>query len=243
MSLFGTNTTADGRELSRREERLLERRDVKEGESVISDSLYNLVMGGTVAYGLLVNALIVWAFGDMLLSYIASNPGIYFVILIGYIVLGIIGIIMSRKSKSALISFIGYNLIVIPLGIILAVYVTAFPAEMVAKAALLTGFITLFMMGIGAAFPQVFAKMGAALGITLLVTLIVEIISVFLFGYYGVLFDYIFVLIFSLYIGYDFSRSQAYARTVDNAVDSAVDIYLDIVNLFIRILSILGKRN
>ena len=28
----------------------------------------------------------------------------------------------------------------------------------------------------------------------------------------------------------------------DNAIDSAADIYLDVVNLFIRILSITGKR-
>jgi FtsH-binding integral membrane protein len=30
---------------------------------------------------------------------------------------------------------------------------------------------------------------------------------------------------------------------VDNAIDSAADIYLDIVNLFMKILEIMGKRN
>lgn len=243
MGFLETRTTADGRELSTREARILERSEVAEGESAISTSLYNLVMGGTVAYGLLVNALIVWAFGQTLLHYIVANPSLYYVILIAYVILGIIGILMSKKSKSALISFIGYNLLVLPLGAVLAVYVSVFPAILVAKATLLTGFITLFMMGIGSAFPQFFSKMAGTLAITLIVTLIVEVISVFFFGYSGTLFDYIFVLVFSLYIGFDFSRSQAYAKTLDNAVDSAVDIYLDIVNLFIRILSILGKRN
>lgn len=243
MGLFGTKTTADGRELSRREERILERSEVMEGESVISNSLYNLVMGGTVAYGLILNALIVWQCSDAIISFLNAKPGAYFVILIGYIILGFTGIIMAKKSKSALISFVGYNLLVVPLGVILAVYVTAFPPMLVAKAMLLTGFITLFMMGIGSAFPQFFARMGATLAIALIVTLIVELISVFFFGYSGTMFDYIFVLIFSMYIGYDFSRSQAYAKTYDNAVDSAVDIYLDIINLFIRILAILGKRN
>ncbi len=46
-----------------------------------------------------------------------------------------------------------------------------------------------------------------------------------------------------MYIGYDIYRSQQYPKTLDNAVDSALDIYMDIANLFIRILSILGKRN
>ena len=55
-------------------------------------------------------------------------------------------------------------------------------------------------------------------------------------------FDYIFVIIFSLYIGYDWQKSQAYPPTLDNAVDSAADIYVDIVNLFIRLLAILGRN-
>lgn len=48
--------------------------------------------------------------------------------------------------------------------------------------------------------------------------------------------------VFSLYIGYDFQRAQAYPKTADNAVDCALDIYLDIINLFLRILRILGSR-
>ena len=49
-------------------------------------------------------------------------------------------------------------------------------------------------------------------------------------------------IIFSLYIGYDFLKANELRYTVDNAVDSAVDIYLDIINLFLRILEILGSR-
>ena len=48
--------------------------------------------------------------------------------------------------------------------------------------------------------------------------------------------------IFSLYIGYDMYRAQRYPKTADNAVDCAVDIYLDIINLFLRLLRILGRR-
>ena len=55
--------------------------------------------------------------------------------------------------------------------------------------------------------------------------------------------DWVVAAIFTLYIGYDIYRSQQYPKTLDNAVDSALDIYMDIANLFIRILSILGKRN
>ena len=54
--------------------------------------------------------------------------------------------------------------------------------------------------------------------------------------------DWIAAGLFSLYIGYDVYRSQQFAKTVDNAVDCALDIYLDIANLFIRLLSIMGKK-
>jgi FtsH-binding integral membrane protein len=49
-------------------------------------------------------------------------------------------------------------------------------------------------------------------------------------------------LIFCGYIGLDWHRAQQFPKTLNNAVDSAADIYLDVVNLFVRILSITGKR-
>jgi len=55
--------------------------------------------------------------------------------------------------------------------------------------------------------------------------------------------DYIVVLIFCGYIGYDWARANACAKTVDNAVDMAAELYVDIINLFIRILSILARSN
>ena len=48
-------------------------------------------------------------------------------------------------------------------------------------------------------------------------------------------------VVFSLYIGYDFLKAQELDYTIDNAIDSAVSIYLDIINLFLRILRILGN--
>ena len=55
--------------------------------------------------------------------------------------------------------------------------------------------------------------------------------------------DYAVALIFCGYIGLDWCRAQRYPKTLDNAIDSAADIYLDVVNLFIRVLSITGKRS
>ena len=61
-------------------------------------------------------------------------------------------------------------------------------------------------------------------------------------GVHTTIFDFIVVIIFCGYIGYDWARAQEYNPTLDNAIDSAADIYVDVINLFVRILSIIGKR-
>ena len=76
-----------------------------------------------------------------------------------------------------------------------------------------------------------------------LIGMVVCEIVLLILGVKQVWIDWIVAAIFTLYIGYDIHRSQQYPKTLDNAVDSALDIYMDIANLFIRILSIMGKRN
>jgi len=55
--------------------------------------------------------------------------------------------------------------------------------------------------------------------------------------------DYIGAGLFSLYIGYDMYRANHVAKTLDNAIDISIDLYLDIVNLFLFVLRILGKKD
>jgi FtsH-binding integral membrane protein len=54
--------------------------------------------------------------------------------------------------------------------------------------------------------------------------------------------DWIVVIIFCGYIGYDWARANNIPKTFDNAVDSAAALYIDMINLFVRILRILGRR-
>ena len=54
---------------------------------------------------------------------------------------------------------------------------------------------------------------------------------------------WIVVVAFCGYIGYDWAIAQRRRRTVDAAVDSACALYLDIINVFIRLLAIAGRRS
>ena len=92
-------------------------------------------------------------------------------------------------------------------------------------------------------FPAFFLSIGRVLAIALIGSLLVEVIGGLVFHLPLDIMDYVVVVIFAGYVGYDWARAQAYPKTLDNAVDSAADIYVDIVNIFIRILSILGKKN
>lgn len=202
----------------------------------MSPRAYNLAIGGCLVYGFLLNVIIILAFGDI---FYAMNP---LALLIGYFVCCLAGIFLT-VSHSPAISFLGYTLVVVPIGAVLSVCLPAYYAGDILMALIITGIVTLGMTSVAAAYPAAFARMGRGLFFTLLIGLIVELVAVFLFGYAGNLFNMLFVIVFSLYIGYDWCKAQAYPKTLDNAIDSACDLYLDIVNLFLRLLAIFGNRD
>ena len=214
-------------------------------ESGLPDSVsvrtFNVVMCAVLFWGFLVNAVMVYFFYAPL-QQMAATIGWLGMLLI-YFVPTIAGIIIAARSTNPFISFLGYNLVVLPIGLMLAILLPMFPVEVVLKAMVLTAIVTLTMLVLSVTAPQFFLGLGRTLFVALIVGLIAEVVATFLLGYRGMLFDWIFVIVFSGYIGYDIAKSQAFPKTLDNAVDSALDIYLDIINLFIRLLSILSKRN
>lgn len=209
---------------------------------IISSEMYNLVIGGVLLYGFIINAIMTAVFGDSIVSFVLTNPIAFY---IGYFILAIAGTFMVRKSDNPVVSFIGYNLMVVPIGMVIAVSVTLYSAigyNMVVAAAFgITAAVTLVMMIISSIYPDFFLSMGRTLGITLLITVVVEAIMLIAGASLGII-DYVVVAIFCLYVGYDWAKANAIEKTVDNAIDSASELYLDIVNLFLRIMKILHVR-
>ncbi len=206
----------------------------------LSSRSYNLALTGLLAYGLLLNAVMVYYFAEPLRQMLIGVSS--WVLLLGYLVPTLIGVLMAAKSTNPMVSFIGYNLVVLPIGVLLSLLLLGFPVGIVVKAMALTGMVTATMMLLAIIRPQFFLGLGRTLFLTLIIGIVAEVVATWLLGYRGEIFDWVFVILFSGYIGYDVAKSQAYPKTLDNAVDSALDIYLDIINLFIRLLSILGRR-
>ncbi|MBQ4045794.1 MAG: Bax inhibitor-1/YccA family protein [Lachnospiraceae bacterium] len=209
------------------------------GADIVTDRVYNLIMGGTIAYGLLMNILIVMFCTDFALR---MNPIVFF---IAYFVLVIAGTAIAFASQNPLISFLGYNMIVLPLGFVVAIAVYSYgglTSGVVIQAFAYTLAITAGMIALSIAFPRFFARIGGLLFGGLIGLVIISLIFAFLriSSYPLAIFS---AVLFSLYIGYDYYISQQYVKTVDNAIDSALMIYVDIINLFLRLLQLLGRRS
>lgn len=201
---------------------------------------YNAVILATLLWGFLANAAMVAFLANPIMNMVAHmNPWVFF---IGYAVLAFGGILLAQLSSKPIFSFLGFNMLVLPMGVILCILVPMLPAAIVTKALLLTGIVTATMILLGLVHPQLFMGLGRTLFIALIVGVIAELVATFVFHYYGAMFDWLFVIIFSGYIGYDIAKSQVYPKTIDNAIDCALDIYIDIINLFIRLLSILSRE-
>lgn len=203
-------------------------------DNIVSARTYNLLIGGITAYGLIVNYIICKYYSHVFLQ---MNP---LVLYIGYFICAIAGGIIVNASHKPLISFIGYNMVVLPLGAVLSVALYGYDTQIIFQACGMTGSVVVIMLCLAALFPNVFLRMGRVLFFSLLALLLVGVIGS-LFGLSLGFYSYVAAAIFSLYIGYDWARANQYVRTLDNAVDSACDIYIDIINLFLNILSIIGR--
>lgn len=136
-------------------------------------------------------------------------------------------------------SFLGYNLVVVPFGLIVNLVVSRYDSALVYEAIRITALVTLGMMLLGTLFPRFFARIASALTVALLLVIVVELVELFILGIHHGVIDWIVVLIFCGYVGVDWGRANQIPKTLDNAIDSAAALYMDIINLFLRILRIL----
>lgn len=206
---------------------------------VIDRQKYNMIMAGVIIYGLAVNLILCKAIPDI---YEFINPIVFLILYLG---LAIAGTVISARSSNPIMSFLGYNMVVVPSGLVVSVSVRLYggmDSEIVSQAFLYTLCITGIMIAASMLWPSVFESLGRYLFIGLIAVLIGSLIGLFFSGGFIVV-SWAGALIFSLYIGYDFYRAQQYTPTLDNAIDCALDIYLDIINLFLKLLRILGRNS
>jgi FtsH-binding integral membrane protein len=204
---------------------------------IISDGAYNLTIGLVLCWGFMVNW---WMVKNIPAQTIAGIPPLMF--FLTYLACCFLGVYLFNKSQNPVVSFLGYNLVVIPFGFVINVVVARYSPALVLEAMRITGTVVVGMMVLGSLFPAFFRRIHGALTAALLLVIIVELVDIFFLHKNPGYIDWIVVAIFCGYVGYDWGRANSIPKTVDNAVDSAAALYMDIINLFLRILKILGRR-
>jgi FtsH-binding integral membrane protein len=217
---------------------VFERRSARKlSRKIISPTLYNLTMGLVLLWGFGLNVVLV---NSLPVSSLLEIPPLVF--FIGYFASCFYGIHLFKTSTNPWVSFLGFNFVVIPFGLVLNIIVSHYDPNIVAESFRITAIITAIMMALGTAFPDFFKNIRWALTIALLAVVVVELVEVFIFKIESGIIDWTVALIFCGYVGYDWGRANLIPKTLDNAIDSAAALYMDIVNLFVRILRALGRR-
>ena len=209
----------------------------------ISRRQYNAIIGACLLWGFIVNVLCVNYLTVPYVNFLLTVPFGNLISIIVYFVVAIAGIVLVNRSDNPAISFVGFNMVVLPMGIMIIPTLLAYTSLQVVYALTLTALCTALMMILAVSFPDFFLSIGRGLFAALAITILVEFIAVFLFHAQMTIIDYIIALIFCGYIGFDWARAQRLPSTQDNAVDCACALYIDIINLFIRILRILGRSS
>ena len=204
----------------------------------LSREFFNLILGILIGYGFFMNLITTIVFNAFFIDVVP-----FLFVAIAYIILAIVGIVLMNKSSSPVFSFLGYNMLVVPIGMMLSYVLPGYAFSTILITCIVTLLCTGCMMVVSMIFPDFFCKLGVTLTISLLICIVAEIILL-LFGFNLGIFDWIIALIFCGYIGFDWAKINSRGvYTLDYAVDSAGELYLDIINLFLRILSILGRND
>lgn len=217
--------------------RVFERTEEDSAGARISAGRYNLLIGLVLCWGFLVNWLIV-----RFVPYEAVADVHWLVFLIGYFVSCFLGVRIFTKSQTPAISFIGYNLVVLPFGFVINRMVHHYDESLVLEAIRVTALVTVVMMALGSLIPAFFKKTVGVLSIILVSVIVIELIEMFVFGVNHGWLDWLVVAIFCGLIGFNWARANSIPKTADNAVDSAAALYTNIINLFLRMLRIIGRK-
>ncbi|MBQ8136008.1 MAG: US12 family protein [Clostridia bacterium] len=212
-----------------------------ECEDRTSRDIYSLAIGLTVLLGLFFSYAVSLAAVRLGIMNHFSQ-GTLIITIIVYLAASIGGSFIMNKTENTIACVGGFALMAFGTGLLLTVFVAAYTSASIANAFLITMGITAVMTLAATAFPKAFLSMGRMLSLALLALIIIELVVTFIFRVHQQVTDYIVILIFTGFIGFDWALAQQRPATIPNAIRSAAAIYMDVINILIRILSIIGKR-
>lgn len=197
--------------------------------------------------GLLATALAsFYSYSSGLLETILMD-GSYYYLFIAEIIVVLVFSLFFRKLSAGLVTilFFGYAFLN---GITFASIFYVYELYSISYVFVATSALFGILAYIGKTTNKDLSKFGTILSISLLVGLVLTIINLFLgFTMLDIILDWAILLIFMGFTVYDMNKLRhmqelGYADNEKLYIYGAMELYLDFINLFLRILSIFGKR-
>ena len=113
--------------------------------AILGDHQYNFILGAVLCWGFAINWLIVRTVDPRLI--VTAMPFWFFLVL--YFVSCFAGVWLFKKSINPVVSFIGYNFVVVPFGFVVNLVVALYDEELVVAAIQVTGSVVVVMMVLG----------------------------------------------------------------------------------------------
>lgn len=210
---------------------------------LISRRMYNLVLTGLVVLSFAVmgacsqmtSTLDFWLF-------VGRNPMMFTLLTLAGSIGGIITMSIGRARESLTLGMIGYTLFTLTFGFTTSMTLSMYSMESISAAFTATAGIMIVFGLAGIAFPRFFERIVPVCCLGLLAVIVVEF-ALMLFGIQQTMTDIVVILLFCGFIGYDVHRAATAVPTLTNAVWYAIELYLDIINVFLRLLAIFGRRD
>lgn len=207
---------------------------------------------GTMSKNLFALMVAFWTAAGIAASTISANISqsweLSFWFLLSVLVVAIVGVIIATVSENPAISLFGYALVAVPFGLMLGPIVALYTDASIVRVFFVTTGLVSALGIVGAVIPDSLEGWGSWL-LGGLVMLLIGYFIVPLAGLFGLpidraltWLDWIGVVLFSGYVIYDWNRAMRVPFTTDNAVDCALSVYLDFINIFIRLLSLIGTK-
>ena len=210
---------------------------------VISRRLYNVVLTGFVVLSFVIMAAcsyITGTYGFML--WLMRNAMMFQIATLVGSIGGIVCMSIGRAKDNLTLGLIGYAIFSLTFGFTTSLILAAYDMQTISLAFSGTAGIMIVFGAAGIMFPRFFERIQGVLVTGLLAIIVVELVMA-LFGVQQTATDILVILLFCGFIGYDVHRASTAVPTLSNALWYAIELYLDIINVFIRLLAIFGRRD
>lgn len=204
---------------------------------LVSRALFNLLIVLVVCWGIGVNYFIVTH-----VSYEALTSNDPWLMMLGIIGSSSLGCFACMASNRPMVSFGGYNLVVVPFGLVMVKVLHGLPIDVLTQSLFRLSIVTIALMVLVVSSQRALRTVRRGIFWGLLTSTVGTLGHDALTGTTSSLFEWTFVCMMSALVAVNFARAQELPHTVDTAIDVACSLYMDIVYLFLELVERMHRR-